>query len=82
MKFGEIVWWEYHIMIYTGLQEALSCLWERYVAFTKIPTIQLYQTRNIEKEPTHIHIFEVTRFFTLEILKNPCVNERYRGNGR
>jgi hypothetical protein len=69
-------------MLYTGLQEARACLLERYVVFTKIHSTELYQTRNTEKKATHMNIFEVTKFFTLGILRNPCVNERYRCNDR
>ena len=47
------------------------------MGFTKIPTKQLYQTRNIENEPTNIHIFEVTRLFTLGILKGRVLASIY-----
>ena len=36
-----------------------------------------------DREKTkHLNICEVTKFFTKGILRNPCVNERDRGNGR
>jgi hypothetical protein len=50
-------------MIYTGLQEALSCLWERYVTFTR-----LYKTQDIEKKPTNLNTFEVIDISVVSIL--------------
>jgi hypothetical protein len=50
--------------------------------FTTIAPNDSYKTRNIEKKPTNLNTFEVIEFFVVSILKNPCVNERYRVNGR
>ena len=50
--------------------------------FTTIAAHDSYKTQDIEKKPTNLNIFEVIDISVVSILKNPCVNERYRVNGR